>query len=115
MIIALSGPSGIGKGYLKNGFKTKYPTAREIVWITTRPLRKDEIGITNRKQVTQNDFKQMDLVLKQENFGNLYGVKRTDLTQTNGLWLTELHPDNVKKALLINAVARKPQMKYVAG
>lgn len=42
MLIALSGPSGIGKGFIKEKLLREYPDIKEIQWITTRKLRSTE-------------------------------------------------------------------------
>ena len=77
MIIALSGPSGIGKGYFKDAIISKHPEVREIVWYTTRALRPNE---KNRQSISEEEFCSMiasgELVLIQEVFDHYYGVKK---------------------------------------
>lgn len=106
MIIALSGPSGIGKGYIKEQLLRLYPNIRELTWFTTRPLRTNEWVGGNRIHVTVSEFNRMagagELVLIQDLFGHRYGLKKENLLPTTDVRLTELHPDNVPEALKIN-------------
>lgn len=107
MIIAFSGPSGIGKGYMKELFLMHYPQTKEIVWLTTRPLRESEKLTSNRINVSCDEFEQLrrdgQLVLVQSVFKHYYGVYENDLLPTNLLKLTELHPYVVHEALDINS------------
>lgn len=106
MIIALSGPSGIGKGYIKERLLKLYPHIQELSWFTTRPLRPNEQDGGNRTHVLVSEFNQMaevgELVLVQNLFGHHYGLRVNDLLPTPDIRLTELHPDNLSKALKVN-------------
>jgi len=106
MIIALSGPSGIGKGYVKKQLLRLYPCIQELEWFTTRPLRTNEQVGGNRTNVSVSEFRHMadvgELVLIQNLFGYRYGLRMEDLLPTDDIKLTELHPDNISKALKIN-------------
>lgn len=114
MIIAFSGPSGIGKGYLKESIKEKYPEVRELVWYTTRQLRSNELKNSNRAHLPKEEFRFLanakELILVQEMFGNCYGVRRSDLL-CNGrkTLLTEFHP-----GILAEAKALVPRI-YAIG
>jgi guanylate kinase len=105
MIIALIGPSGIGKGFIRDGLLKQYPHMEEISWVTTRALRPGEMG-GNRIHVELHDFDHMvrsgELVLVQELYGNWYGMMRKDAIPNNRLRITEFHPDNIEPALRIN-------------
>jgi len=105
MIIALSGPSGIGKGFIGERLLQFYPHIQELAWFTTRPLRTNEQG-GNRIHVSLPEFNRMvgfgELVLVQDLFGHRYGLRKEDLLPGLDTKLTELHPDNLLEALGIN-------------
>ncbi|MBU1246806.1 hypothetical protein KJ973_02710 [Patescibacteria group bacterium] len=105
MIISFSGPSGIGKGFIKEQLLRLYPHIKELVWYTTRSLRPDEQD-GNRVQVSLSEFNQLVeldmLALVQDLFGHRYGLKKEDLVMSSGIQLTELHPVNLVEALKIN-------------
>ncbi len=105
MLIALSGPSGIGKGFIKEKLLTEYPNIEEIQWITTRKLRATEIR-GNRVSVSRNEFRRLvrsqELVLVQTLYGNEYGMRKSELLSSTRLLLTELHPNNLQSAIFIN-------------
>lgn len=104
-VIAFCGPSGIGKGFIKEQLLQTYSFIEELVWFTTRPLRPNEEQ-GNRISVPLYKFNQLDedgeLILVQDLFGHRYGLKRDDLLPNLRIRITELHPDNLKKALKIN-------------
>ncbi len=106
MIIALSGPSGIGKGYIKETLKETYPDIKELVWYTTRTLRPNELNNSNRKHISEEELKDMvdagEMALVQGMFGHRYAVKKQDLLQEDGVILTEVHPYVIKEAKMIN-------------
>lgn len=106
MIISFSGPSGIGKGFIKERLLQVYPEIQELVWYTTRNLRPSEQG-GNRVQTSLPEFNQLvelgKLVLVQKNlFGHCYGLRKEDLETSSNIKLTELHPANLVEALRIN-------------
>jgi guanylate kinase len=105
MIISLSGPSGIGKGFVKERLLQLYPHIQELKWFTTRPLRPNEQD-GNRIRVSLPQFSQLvefdKLVLVQDLFGHRYGLRKEDLIPSSNIRLTELHPDNLLEALGIN-------------
>ncbi len=106
MIIALSGPSGIGKGYVKDVLLKRYPFIKEIAWITTRQLRLGETN-SNRVSVSKEYFNQLvnmgKITLVQDIYGHGYGVSYSDLMPCDDyIRITELHPDNILRALDIN-------------
>ena len=105
MIISLSGPSGIGKGFIKEQLLQLYPHIQELAWFTTRSLRTNEQG-GNRIHVSLPEFNQLtefgELVLVQDLFGHRYGLRKKDLLPSSNTKLTELHPDNLLEALRIN-------------
>lgn len=104
MIISLTGPSGIGKGYIKEKIKEVWPFIKELTWITTRPLRSGELNYNgNRKPVSIEEFDRLqgncELVLSQMLYGYCYGLRKSDLPRQKGIfYLTEFHIDNLLKA-----------------
>lgn len=106
MIISLSGPSGIGKGFIKVKLLQLYPQIQELAWFTTRLLRSNEQQGGNRIHVSFPEFNRMaelgELVLVQDLFGHRYGLRKEDLLPTSDIKLTEVHPDNMLEALRIN-------------
>lgn len=105
MIISFSGPSGIGKGFVKERLLQVYSSIEELTWLTTRPLRPNEIH-GNRIYVSSVEFDRLvesgKINLVQNLYGNRYGLRREDLLPSTLVRLTELHPDNVEEALNIN-------------
>lgn len=105
MIVFLSGPSGIGKGFIKERLLQLYPQIQELAWLTTRTLRPNEQD-GNRVHASLPEFNQLagsgKLVLVQELFGHRYGLRKEDLFPCSDIKLSELHPDNLLEALRIN-------------
>jgi len=106
MIISLSGPSGIGKGFVKERLLQIFPQIQELAWFTTRPLRSNEQQGGNRIHVSLSEFNQMaefgEIVLVQDLFGHRYGLRKEDLFPSSDIKLTEVHPDNMLEAIRIN-------------
>lgn len=106
MIISLTGPSGIGKGFVKERLLRIYPCIEELAWFTTRPLRPNEQH-GNRVHVSFSEFNGFvesgELVLVQNLYGHRYGLKREDLLPNLSVRLTEFHPNNLEEAFLINS------------
>ena len=79
MIISLSGPSGIGKGFIKEQLLQLYPYIEELVWLTTRPLRSKGQD-RNRINVSLPEFNRLaefdELVLVQNIYGHHYGLRK---------------------------------------
>jgi len=106
MLIALTGPSGIGKGFIKGKLLQVYPFIEELVWFTTRGPRPNEQK-SNRIFVSQKEFNTLvtsnNLALVQNDlFGHSYGINKKDLLPSSSIKLTEIHVDNIKQALEIN-------------
>lgn len=105
MIISLSGPSGIGKGFIKERLLQLYPHIQELKWFTTRTLRPNEQG-GNRIHVSLPEFNQLaesgELVLVQDLYGHRYGLRKKDVLPSSDTKLTELHPDNLLETIRIN-------------
>ncbi len=105
MIISLSGPSGIGKGFIKKELLKLYPSMKEILWFTTRSYRPEEQN-SNRISVLPSEFdrlvKSKKLTLVQNLYGHRYGLKKEELLPDDSIKITELHSSNLRKALKIN-------------
>jgi guanylate kinase len=103
MLIALVGPSGVGKGYLRKQILEAYPHLPELTWLTTRELRPDEMSKrSNRRSVSIEQFETLEqtdrLVLVQRIHGNAYAVQRSSLVEARcANVLTELHINNLLK------------------
>ena len=106
MIVSLSGPSGIGKGFIKERLLQLYPHVQELAWLTTRPQRSNELQGSNRTHTPLPEFNELvgsgELVLVQDLFGHRYGLRKKDLLPSLDIKLTELHPDNLLEARRIN-------------
>lgn len=97
MLISTTGPSGIGKGFVKQILLNCHPEIKELRWTTTRQSRGEE---TNRTFVSLNQFQSMktneELILVQELFGHSYGLQKCLFeTNANQVLLTELHIENL--------------------
>ncbi|MCL5411417.1 MAG: hypothetical protein M1150_01585 [Patescibacteria group bacterium] len=107
MLISITGPSGIGKGYLMEKVQKIFPFVQELTWWTTRPLRWGEYQRSNRKSVSKEEFRSLEavgeLILVQNLYGYHYGVRSCDLSlcQEKVYW-TELQIDNLLKAFKLN-------------
>ena len=106
MIIAWSGPSGIGKGYIKETLTKAYPNVKEIAWFTTRALRPSELTKSNRCHISEEELAKMmaknELALVQGMFGHRYAVRKKDLLPRDGIFLTEIHPYVIEESKEIN-------------
>ena len=105
MLIALSGPSGIGKGFIKNRLMANCPELTELSWLTTRQPRPQESLTGNRTFVTTVHFDELECVgecvLIQNLYGNRYGLERKHLVPQKTKRVTEIHPENVLGTLEI--------------
>jgi guanylate kinase len=105
MLIALSGPSGIGKGFIKDRLMESCPGLMEIPWLTTRSPRSGERISGNRIFVSEEHFNNLDragdIALAHGLYGSRYGVERKHLVHQQTKRLTEIHPENVSSALQI--------------
>jgi guanylate kinase len=103
MLIALVGPSGIGKGYVRERIFDVHPHVQEFTWLTTRDLRQSEKDArSNRRSISIERFEHLErmhqLVLVQRIHGNAYALERSSLDRAiNTNILTELHIENVPR------------------
>lgn len=112
MLVSITGPSGVGKGYVKEQLVKNIPSLRELVWFTTRPLRPTERdGSSNRSHISRDEFEKLmadgKMLFCQELFGNLYGIYSDDLCHSESdLRITEFHIDNV-------VIARESSIEFI--
>lgn len=101
MILALSGPSGIGKGFVRQHLLQMFPLINELPWVTTRPPRPMETTL-HRIHVSHDEFDRLvgsgELVLVQRLYDNKYGLRRSDFLHHDGCVYTEIHPGNIVEA-----------------
>lgn len=102
MLITITGPSGSGKNFIKEKIFQKFPSIKELVWLTTRSLRNDNHE-SNRINVSNEKFEEMmrgnQLILVQKLYDNFYGLKKDSLLIGNGMLFTEFHIDNFLEAV----------------
>lgn len=104
MLISLTGPSGIGKDYIKQALLRHFATLQEVIWLTTRLQRpNEEAGRCNREPINDDTFNLLmsegQIVFHQELYGHQYGLRREGAWFSNqGLWITEFHIDNLAEA-----------------
>ncbi len=101
MIIAFTGPSGVGKGYAASRLREAFPAIKEITWSTTRPLRPEEEKTTvqNRKHLPADLFalreKERSVLLAHEAHGHRYGILAEDRPDVGAVYLTEFNVANI--------------------
>ena len=104
-IIALIGPSGVGKNYLKSAIKKKFPEIKELTVLTTRPTRESD-GIDRRAGLEEDYFlkevKSGRIIAAHQPFADLgywYGFSKEQidyLLSKEETILTEVHVDNAE-------------------
>ncbi len=116
LIIGLSGPSGVGKSYLKKGILETFPGFfDEIRVVTTRPARVNE-GKDREAGLSLQEFERRvinnEVLFPHRPFEesqHFYGFSNTDIQSCfsrNRNILTEIHPSNIEnfKSLFGNKV-----------
>jgi guanylate kinase len=103
-IIALVGPSGVGKNYLKSSIKKKFPGVVELTVFTTRPSRESD-GVDRKAGLDLEYFMSRvesgEIIAAHQPFAELdywYGFSKEqidDLLDKDDIILTEIHIDNV--------------------
>ena len=85
LFIVLSGPSGVGKDAVLEGFKKIDYPMHYAVTSTTRPRRKKETDGVDYHFVSKAEFEKMiekgELLEWANVYGNLYGVPKSELRQ----------------------------------
>ena len=100
MLISLTGPSGVGKGYVKERILQRFHGIVELVWTTTRPLRINEQVGANRKSIAPEKFTSLHerelLVCVQALHGHFYALEKSELERCQGaIGLTETNISNM--------------------
>ncbi len=103
-IIALVGPSGVGKNFAKQAIKDKFPRLAELTVYTTRAKRSSD-GLDRKADISIDNFLRMkqkgEIIAAHQPFGsegNWYGFSRKQIDkmlENNEIVLTEIHPDNI--------------------
>jgi len=98
VLITLTGPSGVGKSYLKKYLRKVFNLTEPPVY-TTREKRGNE-NCSDRIYLTKKEFraklKNKELILVNEIYGNYYGFHKNAFLN-NSNQITEIYVDNVKK------------------
>jgi len=100
MIVTLTGPSGIGKGYLTSSMQSTL-NAKIVPWTTTRQPRDDDHAVGNRRFITREDFNRLQLqgllVGVQTLHGEHYGLEKKllGLVQQTEMHICEINSANV--------------------
>ena len=85
LLIVLSGPSGVGKDAVLEGFKKRSYPMHYAVTATTRPRRKKETDGVDYHFVSKTEFEKMiekgELLEWANVYGNLYGVPKSESLQ----------------------------------
>ncbi len=102
MILALCGPSQIGKTYAKEAI-LRHLEVRELRWYTTKPLEPDEpVGRHMDEDQFARNFKSGKLVLVEEKDGYSYGFSKHDIVRNDVLFVTEMCPSMITEFKKIN-------------
>jgi len=99
-LITLTGPSGVGKGYLKKCLKAYFELEEPSVYTTRQKRKEDEKG--ERMFLAKEEFSRKlankELIFVNEFYGNLYGFALNAFrnVKDRGV-ITEIHIDNVEE------------------
>lgn len=97
MIVTLSGITGIGKSFFKNVIVDELKF-KNMVIVTTRPKRKNEINGIDKNFVSDDDFEELrhnkKIAVDFEFLGAKYGYKIEDL-QSDENQVTEVHYNTI--------------------
>ncbi len=98
MIISFTGPSGVGKGFLKRKLIEAYPDVKELSWATTRLPRDGETGrVCMDDEAFARILKSGGILFDHELYGSRYGLLVSEI-DPRGSYVTELHVSNVSRA-----------------
>lgn len=128
-IIALVGPSGVGKNFAKQAIKDRFPNLSELTIYTTRSRRTSD-GIDRETDISVENFLKMvdenKIIAAHQPFGingDWYGFSKEQIDkmlENNDLILTEIHPDNMslfkklygKNVFAIALTAKKEYLEH---
>ena len=100
-IITISGPSAAGKTFLVDEIRQNFPNITEIIGLTTRPKRKNEVDGKSGHFMTRQELEQLEkageLILVKEFFGNKYAWYKRDLVNTEGLRIINISYKSIEE------------------
>lgn len=100
-IITISGPSAAGKTFLVDEIRQNFPNITEIIGLTTRPKRKNEVDGKSGHFMTKQELEQLEkageLILVKEFFGNKYAWYKRDLVNTEGLRIINISYKSIEE------------------
>ena len=100
-IITVSGPSAVGKTFFVEKITQKFPDITEVLGLTTRPKRNDEIDGKSGHFMTVEEMKHLEkngkLILVKEFFGNKYAWFKSDLVNADGFRIINISYKSVKE------------------
>lgn len=119
MLIALSGPSGVGKDALLARMQELKRPLHYTVTVTTRPQRRDERVGVDYHFVSSSRFEEMaakgELLERARVYGYFYGVPREQVKQALALGLDVIIKADVQGAVTIKAVAPQALLIFIAS
>ena len=96
MVLALCGPSCIGKTYAKEAILRQRPEVKELRWYTTKPLDPSEpVGRYMPEDQFNRNCKAGKLVLVEEKDGHCYGYSTYDIVRNDVLFVAEISPHSI--------------------
>lgn len=105
-IITISGPSAVGKSFLIDTIKDIFSIIREIVGLTTRPIRDGEINGKSGIFMTIPEMNELEanneLVLIKEFFCNKYAWYKDDLTNSDEYRIVNISYKSIQELLDMN-------------
>lgn len=115
-IFSITGPSGVGKGYVKSAIKANFDVHEVPVYTTRPPRRQEEQG--SRIFVSQYEFETMfrkgQFGFVNDIFRNRYGFALDDLQKlyaSDARFVLEMYVDNVEKFRSMFPTARMVAMR----
>lgn len=99
MVLILSGPSCIGKGYAENAIIQNFPNAKKLRYYTTKPfVAEDDCGIALAMKDYAMRVQSGELVLNERRGPYFYAYLRDDLLKDDGVYIAELSPESIQTA-----------------
>lgn len=117
-MIVLTGPSGVGKGVLRQCIATALPGLKASVSVTTRPMRPGEADGVDYFFVTSQRFQEMiaqgDLLEWAEFAGHYYGTPKSGLQHAMDQGSSILLEIEVQGALQVKQLFPQAHLIFVA-